>query len=123
MWAPHFLAEISPIAQTLQNSSPKFNYFPRTVICNSIPLFEDQSASDKDGDQLVYSFCSPLDGGGTILQGAGLNSCQGAQPIPSCGPPFDNVPFVVPNYTPTAPMGGSPVITINANTGLITGTP
>jgi gliding motility-associated-like protein len=118
-----YYTEITPLAQQIKNSSPVFKAFPRTVICNGIPLFEDQSATDKDGHQLVYSFCSPVDGGGTILAGQGLFSCDGAQPIPSCGPPFDQVPFVVPTYTPGAPMGGSPVIQINSGTGLITGTP
>ncbi len=118
-----YYAEISPYAQQIKNSSPQFKTFPRTVICNGIPLFEDQSATDKDGHQLVYSFCSPITGGGTILQGPGLNSCDGAQPIPPCGPPFSQVPFLVPDFTPTAPMGGNPLITINSSTGLITGTP
>jgi gliding motility-associated-like protein len=118
-----FSVEINPQAQLLKNSSPVFNNFPRTVICNNLPLIEDQSATDKDGDQLVYSFCSPFAGGGPILQGPAANSCQGAVPIPSCGPPFDFVPFITPTYTPQAPMGGSPVIGINANTGLISGIP
>jgi gliding motility-associated-like protein len=118
-----YFTEITPLAQQIKNSSPSFNLFPSTVICNGIPLFEDQSATDKDGHQLVYSFCSPVNGGGTILQTPGLFTCDGAQPTPSCGPPFDVVPFVVPAYTPTAPMGGSPVIKIDAGTGLITGTP
>jgi gliding motility-associated-like protein len=118
-----YYAEITPLAQQLKNSSPRFKFFPRTIICNQIPLIEDQSATDPDGHQLVYSLCSPLDGGGTILQGPAATSCEGSQPIPACGPPYDQVPFVVPDFTPSAPMGGSPVIQINSTTGLVTGTP
>ncbi|MCB0580292.1 MAG: PKD domain-containing protein [Phaeodactylibacter sp.] len=116
--------EITPRAQQLCNDSPVFDDFPPTVICAGSPLEFDHSATDPNGDQLVYSFCSPLQGGGPITNDAAIyNSCIGAQPIPACPPPYPPVAFRVPAYTATAPMGGNPVIDIDPNTGMITGTP
>jgi len=116
--------ELTPRAQELCNNSPTFNEFPPIVICAGAPLEFDHSATDPDGDQLVYSFCSPLQGGGPITDNPNLyNTCIGARPIPSCPPPYDPVAFLAPNYSATNPMGGSPAIDIDANTGLITGTP
>lgn len=114
---------ILPDAQELCNSSPVFNEFPPTIICAGAPLEFDHSATDPDGDQLVYSFCPPLNGGGTILGGPLADGCFGAQPVPACPPPYENIQFIAPQYTVQQPMGGNPLITIDENTGLITGTP
>ncbi len=113
--------EISPLAQLNCNNSPVFKKLPRSVICNQLPLVEDQSATDADGDLLVYSFCNALNGGSNNPSTQG--GCLVVIPNPSCGPPFMNTPMVLPDFTPTAPMGGDPVISINSSTGLITGTP
>lgn len=118
-----YMVELTPAAQKVCNNSPVYNEFPPIIICNNVPIVFDHSATDPDGDQLVYSFCSPLNGGGPLLDQFNINTCDGAQPIPPCKPPFDNVPFVVPTYSPGNPMGGNPQITINPVTGLITGTP
>ena len=116
--------EITPRAQQLCNSSPVFDEFPPTVICAGAPLEFDHSATDADGDQLVYSFCPPLQGGGPITDNPNLyNTCIGARPIPSCPPPYSPVAFLTPNYTTLRPMGGNPAVDIDPNTGLITGTP
>lgn len=118
-----YMIEITPDAQILCNDSPTFNNFPPIIICNNFPLEFDHSATDPEGDQLVYSFCSPFDGGGNITSGNALYSCDGAVPTPPCGPPFSNVPFNVPTYTPGNPMGGNPQVKINSTTGFISGTP
>ncbi len=118
-----YTVEITPDAQFLCNSSPVFNNFPPTIICADAPLEFDHSATDPDGDQLVYEFCSPLLGGGNITSGATINTCAGAQPIPACPPPYNEVSFARPNYSALNPMGGRPTITIDPNTGIITGTP
>lgn len=118
-----YMVEITGDAQQLCNNSPVFTNFPPIIICKSFPLSFDHSATDADGDQVVYSFCSPWDGGGNITVGSAFTSCEGAVPTPPCAPPFDNVPFAVPNYTPGNPMGGNPMVNINSLTGLITGTP
>jgi gliding motility-associated-like protein len=118
-----FMIELTPKAMQMNNSSPIFNYFPPIIICNNVPLNFDHSASDPDGDQLIYKFCPPLIGGGNLLNAPDVFSCEGAVPTPPCAPPFDNAPFVVPTYTPTNPMGGSPQVSINPITGIITGRP
>ena len=59
-----YTIEILPQAQGLCNNSPVYNEFPPTVICANEFLNIDHSATDVDGDQLVYSFCSPIVGGG-----------------------------------------------------------
>ncbi|MBK8922347.1 MAG: gliding motility-associated C-terminal domain-containing protein [Saprospirales bacterium] len=118
-----YMVELTAEAMQLKNSSPTFDNFPPIIICNNIPLEFDHSATDADGDLIYYSFCSPLRGGGPLLNQPALFTCNGAVPTPPCGPPFDEVPFVVPNYSPGNPMGGAPQISIDNTTGMITGTP
>ncbi len=113
-----YYVEITPEAQALCNSSPVFNNFPPVVICNNYPIEVDYSATDPDGDVLVYKFCAPYSGGS---QGGG--GCNSPQPNPPCPPPFNLVNFIAPTYSATQPMGGNPVIKINANSGVISGTP
>lgn len=118
-----YTIEITPAAQAICNSSPVFSNFPPTIICNNADLEFDHSATDKDGNQLVYEFCSPLLGGGNQLGPALVETCGGANPNPSCPPPFSVVPFSAPQFTFAEPMGGDPVISINPATGVITGKP
>lgn len=118
-----FMIELTPLAQQLCNSSPAFETYPPMIICNDAPLIYDHSATDPDGDQLVYEFCAPLLGGGPQLDPVLYNTCTGANPIPACPPPYNNVTFRAPTYTATRPMAGDPIISIDPTTGLITGTP
>lgn len=119
--------EITAAGQDSCNTSPVFNLFPPTVICVNDALNFDHSATDAEGDQLVYEFCAPLNGGG--IAGADGNpgmptDCNGVTPNPAnCLPPYINVSFVGPTYTPTRPLAGNPVVTIDPVTGRITGTP
>lgn len=117
-----FSVEITPEAQDVCNNSPVFDEFPPTVVCANEPLVFDHSATDADGDQLVYSLCASQDGGENNL-GVGLyETCIGARPNPACPPPYEPITFSPP-YTPTNPMGGADPITIDPNTGMLTGTP
>lgn len=123
-----YVIEINPPSQASCNSSPVFNNFPPTVICNNEPINFDHSASDPDGDSLVYSFCSPLLGGGV---GGSVqydptgdpNACDGAGPEPACTNLEEEVVFIGPTYSATTPMAGNPVVSIDPVTGLITGIP
>lgn len=108
-----YTAQINPIAQQQCNSTPVFNNFPEILICVNEPLEFDHSATDPDGDQLVYRFCNPLDGGSQMQ----------VAPNPDAPPPFDEVTFVLPTYSAEAPLAGDPVVQIDATTGMITGTP
>jgi gliding motility-associated-like protein len=105
-----YYVEITPEAQHLSNSSPVFKSFPPIFICAGEPLNFDHSASDIDGDQIVYRFCSAYTAG------------SAANPVVTNAPPFALIPYLVP-YTVSAPMKGNPLIKIDPNTGIITGTP
>ena len=118
-----YTIEITPEAQEACNSSPVFNDFPPTVVCAGFDLEFDHSATDPDGDQLVYEFCSPLLGGGPLLDDNNYQTCFGANPNPACPPPYSPVSFIAPTYTALNPMGGDPEVSIDPVTGLITGRP
>jgi gliding motility-associated-like protein len=113
-----YTVEITAESQRTSNSSPIFNNFPPSIICANEPLNYDHSASDAEGDQMVYSFCGALVGGSS-----------GTTPGPTPSgvnigkPPYQFVSYKLPNYSLNAPMGGSPAVTIDPNTGIITGTP
>ena len=117
--------ELTPFAQATCNNSPVFNAFPPVVICNAQPLEFDHSATDEEGDQLVYELCSPLLGAGVVgfLLPGDPTSCDGYRPDPPCAPPYDPVHFVAPTYGALNPMGGNPAVGIHPGTGLISGTP
>ena len=118
--------ELTPEAQNVCNSSPTYDEFPELVICARQDIDFDHSATDPDGDQLIYSFCSPLLGGGqggTNGNNGDAFACDGVIPTPSCPPPFDNVDYVFPTYSPTDPMGGDPIVSIDQFSGLISGIP
>ncbi len=119
-----FTVALSPEAQALCNNSPVFNDFPPTVICAGFPFEFDHSATDPDGDQLVYEFCAPLKGGGTVgfLQPGDPESCEGFRPDPGCPPPYFPVNYQPP-YNPQLPLGNPQALQIDPVTGLITGTP
>ena len=124
-----FVAKISPASQNACNSSPTFRQFPPTLICNNEPLNFDHSAIDPDGDSLVYSFCNVIVGGGIdgdpSFENADLSniSCTGASPNPACPNIDESVQYVTPTYSAEAPMAGNPVVTIDPQTGIISGTP
>ncbi len=114
-----YTIDISPTAQNSCNNSPTYSNFPEIIICAGEPLSFDHSATDVDGDQLVYSFCSPFTGGGNN----GLGGFLGVAPNPDAPPPYIDVNFRAPNFTANSPIGGDPVVRIDPTTGLITGTP
>ena len=93
------------------NSNPAFNEFPPIVICLNQPFEFDHSATDADGDQLVYEFCNPL-----------LSNVPGFYINPPGAPPYPNLNFD-PGYSAAYPISASPAFSIDAVTGLIQGTP
>ncbi|MEL6868127.1 MAG: hypothetical protein AAFP19_27135 [Bacteroidota bacterium] len=116
---------VSPEAQKQCNNSPVFDEFPPLVICANEPLDFDHSASDLEGDDLVYEFCGALKGGGIdgIDGSGGATTCTGFRPDPACPPPYEYVDYAYPTYGPKTPMIGDPDIEIDPYTGRISGTP
>ena len=94
------------------NSSPVFNTIPPAAICANFDFFLNQSATDADGDQLVYSLCNPLQGG----------TPNDPSPAPSPASTFVDVPWSGA-FSATDPMPANPNMAIDPVTGQITGFP
>lgn len=121
-----YTATITPLAQRECDNSPTFNQFPPVVICADARLSFDHGATDVDGDQIVYSFCTPIAAGGVRgVNGSGGMACDGITPEPSnCPPPFESVTYKTNlGYRVDNPLGGDPQVVLDESTGLITGTP
>lgn len=94
------------------NSSPRFTNYPPLLLCNNDDLIFDHSATDPDGDQLVYSLVTP---------NAGATSLN-PQPIPIPPPGY---PLVVwaGGFSAANPLGPGASINIDPVTGLLTASP
>ncbi len=103
---PPFTDDSSP------NNSPEFNVYPPEAICTNFDFFLDQSATDADGDSLVYSFCTPLDGG----------SPNDPSPNPEPASSFTPIPWGG-GFSATDPILSSPPFEIDPATGQIAGFP
>ncbi|MFT5911996.1 MAG: gliding motility-associated-like protein [Paraglaciecola sp.] len=98
------------------DSSPIFNFYPPIFICVNEPIFFDQSASDLDGDSIVYQLCAPLSG----------VTPDNPLPQPPNNPPYPEVPYLSPPYGVDNMLNGLPggdPLMINPVTGILTGTP
>lgn len=116
-----YFMELTAAAQSVCNNSPTFNFFPPPVVCANEPLRFDHSATDADGDQLVYELCAPFLGGGLNFNNP--TATNGLAPDPESRPPYDPVNFLPPLYSPLQPLGPEAGLSIDINTGLITGMP
>ncbi len=94
------------------NSSPRFTNYPPLVLCNNDELIFDHSATDPDGDALVYSLVTPYAGGDAL------------NPMPVPIPP-PNYPLVTwaGGFSATQPLGAGSTLTINPVTGVISALP
>jgi gliding motility-associated-like protein len=112
------------------NSNPVFNSWPPPFICADKPWIFDHSATDYDGDSLVYELFTPYTGldyycpiianispnGGSAC-GTPPSSC----PNVPVNPPFSTIAWAAP-YSTNDMLGGTPMA-INPQTGLITAVP
>lgn len=97
-----------PPAATGVNSSPRFNDYPPIVMCLGQEMAFDHSATDPDGDDLVYDLFTPFAGGSDI------------NPAPvASAPPYAGILWA-PGYSAADPMDGSPGLAIDATTGAMT---
>lgn len=117
-------AYIPPAFSVAVNSNPVYNSLPPPFLCLGVPFNFDHSATDADGDSLVYELCTPYVGGEPFSCGVapcGTPLTCGPAPHPPDNPPYNSViwqpPFSMNNL-----MGGVP-LSINPQTGIMTATP
>jgi gliding motility-associated-like protein len=103
------------------NSGAVFNNFPPVALCQGAEFFFDHGATDPDGDQLEYFFCTPKKGGGNNNLAA-QGDPTSPIPVPPTPPPFVNVDWN-PGYGQFYQLDANPPFSINPTTGYMTGTP
>jgi gliding motility-associated-like protein len=97
------------------NNSAVFVNYPPQIICINNPLNYNNGAIDPDaGDSLSYELCTAKNYSNNNTPNPDINDLL--------KPPYANIPYSF-GYSGTTPMNGSPNISINPLTGLITGTP
>jgi len=103
------------------NQSARFINLPNVALCQGGEFFYDHSAFDADGDQLNYSFCNPVLGGGANVAAA-PGDPDSPQPNPPLGPPFTSVVWAN-GFGENNQVAANPDLEIDPLTGQITGTP
>jgi gliding motility-associated-like protein len=113
------------------NNSPRFSNLPPIFVCNGLKFTFNHSATDPDGDQLVYSICSPFQGldgccpslnTGAPSTGSSCPSPPAQCPTAAPPPPYSPIIFSSP-YTSAYPIASNPAFSINPTTGVLVGTP
>ncbi|MEX2485186.1 MAG: PKD domain-containing protein [Brumimicrobium sp.] len=94
------------------NSSPSFDNNPPLLLCNNDELVFDHSATDPDGDELVYELCTPFHGGSMV----------NPAPTPPNNPPYNFINWEA-GFNENEPFSASGPISIDPNTGLLTASP
>ncbi|PHI20335.1 hypothetical protein CEQ90_07655 [Lewinellaceae bacterium SD302] len=108
-----FLIRVNDAAIARANNSPKFDNFPPIYVCANEPFVFENTATDIDGDSLVYELCTPFEGG----------TINTPQPVPTFPPPYDTVVFA-PGFSLQNLLGGNgDPLTIDSETGLMTAFP
>ena len=105
-----FLAKIPDFNTVGADNNPVFTNWPPVFICQGLPIIIDHSATDADGDSLVYSLCTPYEGADALNPMPTPNTFTPAIPL------IWNPPYSVNNM-----LGSVPQLVINSNTGMLTG--
>ena len=103
--------QIPPTVQAACNSSARFTNYPPLLLCANEQLVFDHSATEPDGDQIVYELCTPNQGASSVNPAPGT--------VPS--PPYDLVVWGS-GMSGINPFGAGS-IAIDPNTGQLTATP
>jgi hypothetical protein len=115
-----FTININSVAQDLCNNSPVFNAFTINTVKAGEEMDLNFSALDADGDLLVYELCSPLIGGGP--ENEQIGGIFSIAPHPESPPPYTLLTFP-PAYSAFQPLGENANLTINSETGIVSGLP
>lgn len=99
---------VAGVSTAHMNASPIFSFNDTSIVCANNFFSLNFSATDADGDSLVYSFCDAFNGGST------MNS----NPSTASQPPFASVPYNFP-FSGSNPLGAA--ASINPVTGVISG--
>ncbi len=102
------IAGTNTIGASGHNSSPQFYVRDTALVCQNRNFNLDFGATDPDGDNLTYEFCEAYTGGSE-------QNPVVSNPPP---PPYATVPYAG-GYSASSPLG--PAVTINPNTGMISG--
>ncbi len=117
-----FSVAITAGARKEKNQSPQITIAVPMIVCLGQQINLDLSARDAEGDLLLYSLCAPDAGGGNIAAAPASTSCNGLMPTPPCPPPFDEVPFTAPAYSPLNPLP-APGMSLSPINGTLSFTP
>lgn len=92
-----------------QNSNPVFTLWPPPFICAGLPFVFDHSATDFEGDSILYELVTPHEGG----------TVPNPMPQPPANPPYSPIVWNTP-YGQSDMLGGTPPMSIDPATGLLT---
>lgn len=104
--------ELTPLGQQVCNSSPTFEKIPPTVLCDQRPFTIDLSYEGDEIHQVVYEFYNPFDH-------IPLTVVADSNSDP---PPYPEIPFLLPQYSFSSPLGMDASINIDPITGILSGT-
>ncbi|HHG85974.1 MAG TPA: hypothetical protein ENJ82_14600, partial [Bacteroidetes bacterium] len=122
-----FLAHVPDPADAVCNNMPQFNNRPSLFLCAGQQYYFDHSATDLDGDSLVYEISNPYTGLDFNGMGAANSSgnCGFGLPSPVVSPnnpmgppPYRNVAFSA-GHSFNNPFGPGGYININPATGYL----
>lgn len=107
-----YTATITEESMLACNNAAVFNDWPPVAICIHEPVNFDHSATDPDGDSLVYRLCTPLNGPDSLTP----------VPNPPFKGPYEELVWLNPPYSLDNLLGGDP-LTIDPHTGWLNGVP
>jgi hypothetical protein len=106
------------------DNKPRFRQMVSGIIPIDTLFTFDMSATDPDGDSLVYRLTNSYDGANGMCPnpspaGGGIGGCPGA----ASPPPYTSVPYLSPYspFNPTNDPFDSGYVRIDSNTGLLSG--
>lgn len=102
---------VSGKALTSHNNSPVVADEIPTIFCRGAATVIQQPTTDDEGDQVIFKFCAPFLGNDQL----GGDTC-----FQELCPPFDEVSYNFPEYTPTRPLGLNSTLEMDPATGEIT---